>query len=220
MGSDSNASSPTIESGGRGTQSSVSRWIAAMTSPKWLFVVVTLACPVASAFLDFLVPALSNFLFFIGLVCWIPMFFFFLGALFRRRWKAVAIFAAVWIVISLPLLNITEPFTWLRIQGFRIHVSPLESYLARCHLFGFIENGTKQAVGSCEDRWLGPVEYTVFYDTTRQFALPVSERTPAWKEAMSHFTPAEYLIASEGGATHLFGNFYLIDVNIDKMTGG
>jgi hypothetical protein len=66
----------------------------------------------ASAFLTYLLPTFSDLLLWIGISCWLPMFFFSLSALFRRRWRAVAIFSATWIVVALPFLGVTRAGAW------------------------------------------------------------------------------------------------------------
>ena len=220
MSSDSNKSSPFVEPTGRGAPSPTSNWKLAITKPKWLFVIVAAAWPFAFAFLNYLLPTFAYYLFFTGLACWIPLFLFSLGALFRRRWKAVTIFATAWVLTASPFLGVNEPIRWLNILGFRIHTFPLETYLARCSLYDFVEKGTRQVVGVCESTWTGPIEDTVFYDFSRQFGLPASQRTQGWKGAMSHFTDRGILAESDNRAHHLFGNFYVIGVNINEMTGG
>ena len=139
----------------------------------------------------------------------------FLGALFRfwRRWKEVAIFLAVGAVVLLPYYRLAylldAPAGALVTIAFRIHASPIEEYLARCDLVRFSENGSEQSVGECE-RFGAGNEYAVavFYDSTGEFILPVSQRTPEWTAAMRHFRPADTLTRSEDRATHLYGNFY------------
>ncbi len=149
----------------------------------------------------------------------IPLFFLSLTALLRRRWKTLAVLSATWLFTFLPFLGIKEQFIWIRAQGFALHASPLEDYLSRCKLIEFVENSVKQAVCPCEGSWTGDVENTVFYDTSGEFVLPVSRRTPEWKKAMQHFTPREVLIDSEDRAEHIVGKFYLVSVHIREMTG-
>jgi hypothetical protein len=150
------------------------------------------------------------------------MFFFSLSALFRRRWKAVAIFVVAWVAVTLSFLEVTEPFSWLRRQGFRIHAFPAKEYLSGCRLTEFVEKGVKQTVGSCED-WGVVYEstaYIVFYDTTGEIALPVSQRTPEWKDAMYDYSPKKVLRDSEGRAERLSGDFYRVSIDHDEFDGG
>jgi len=187
---------------------------------KYVLIIVVLTGPYVSVFLIYLNPALSSLSLVIGLVGWIPLFFFWLAALFRRRWKTVAILSATWLLAFLPFFGVKEQLIWVRAQGFRIHATPLEDYLSGCTLIEFVENGVTQAVGPCEGSWSGDVDNTVFYDTSGEFVLPVSRRTPEWKKAMEHFTPREVLIESEDRAEHIVGNFYLVSVHVREMTGG
>ena len=165
----------------------------------------------ASAFLTYLLPALSDLLLWIGTACWLPMFLFSLSVLFRRRWKAVAIFSAAWLVAALPFLGVADQFNWLLVQGLRIRASPIEEYLSGCRSTEFVESGGKQTVGLCEKSG-GSVTYFLFYDTTGELALPLSQRTPEWKGAMWHSSPQWVLRDSENRAVRLFGNFYRVSI--------
>jgi hypothetical protein len=214
MSSDSNTSSPIAEGDGSGNP--YAAWESVVAKVKWVFVTVALVSPFASAFFfDFLSPAVSIVLLFIALFCWIFLILSLAVSLFRRRWKTVAIFAAVWTLVSLPLFGVKEPYIWLRIQGLRIHIAPIENYLTSCRLYNFVENETKQTVGACETTSYGPIEQTVFYDTSRQFELPASQRTSGWKQAMSNFSDSHILIDGHKRAVHLFGDFYQISINTE-----
>ncbi|MGB9114518.1 hypothetical protein, partial [Bradyrhizobium sp.] len=93
-------------------------------------------------------------------------------------------------------------------------------YLSRCRLIEFVENGTKQALGRCDYLGIGgEAVLDVFYDTTGEFVLPVSQRTPEWKAAMWHFSPHQVLINAEGRAERLFGNFYEITIFPGEFDG-
>ena len=195
-----------------------------MTRLKFLLVISVAASGYSSPFLLYLLPTLSYWLFLISLICWIPLSFLSLSALFRRNRKAVAIFSATWALAVLPLLD-PEPVGrfrfWLLVQGFRVHASPLENYLPRCQLTEFVEKGTKQAVGDCESSGLSyaSVSYVVFYDTTGELALPLAQRTPEWKDATRYYPAKKVLLESEDRAEHLFGNFYRVGIAIDEFEG-
>jgi hypothetical protein len=75
--------------------------------------------------------------------------------------------------------------------------------------------GTEQSVGVFESFGVAGEDYEiVIYDSTGEFILPASQRTPEWTEAMRHFGPSETLTKSEGRAVHLYGNFYDIVLSI------
>jgi len=189
---------------------------------KYLLVIVVAGSWYAAAFLTYLMPTFAARLPWIGFACWFPAFFFSLSALFRKRWKAFAIFSATWVVFALPLLGVEQQFSWLRAQGFRIHAFPVEGYLSGCRLTEFVEKGLKQTVGDCES-WgvvYDNVAYVVFYDTTGEIALPVSQRTPEWKDAMYNYSPKKVLRDSEGRAEHLSGSFYRIGIDHGEFDGG
>jgi hypothetical protein len=218
MSSGSDASPPIVE--GDSNINPYAAWESLVAKVKWIFLTVALVSPFACQFLDFLLPRVSTLLLFIAFFCWIFLILSFLVSLFRRRWRSVAIFTAVWILISLPFFGVREQYIWLRVQGFRIHIAPIEKYLASCTLYDFVEGGTRQTVGTCKSSWDGPIETTVFYDSSRQFKLPASQRTAGWKQAMSHFTDSHILIDSDNRAHHLFEEFYEVSTNIAEMKGG
>jgi hypothetical protein len=193
-----------------------------MTPLKYVLIVVVLSSAYALSFLSYPLPTLSDWLVWIFLACWIPLFIFSLSALLRRNWKAVAIFSATWVLGYLPFAEF-EPVDrfrfWLSQQGFRIHASPVEDYLSKCRLTEFIEKGVRQTVGLCEVSGGAAITYFVFYDTTGEIALPLSQRTPEWKDAMWHYPPKGVLRDSEDRAGHLFGNFYRVDILATEFDG-
>lgn len=194
-----------------------------MTPLKYVLIAVVLLGPYALSFLSHLLPTLSHWLIGISLACWIPLFFVSLSALLRRKWKAAAVFSVTWVLASLPFLQI-EPVTeirfWLFLQGFRIHASPVGSYLSKCRLTEFIEKGVKQKVGECEASGSSDtIVYVVFYDTTGELALPVSQRTTEWKDAMWDYPPRGVLRDGSDRAAHLFGNFYLVAILSEEFEG-
>jgi hypothetical protein len=202
MNSDSNASSATIEAQAR----KLLRWRPG--SLKYILTVTILACLFGTAVLTFAFPSLPERLLEIAVVCFLVLFVSSLGALFRRRWRELAIYLVIWPVVLLPLYK-SDARHWLYVEAFRVHVSPIEEYLSKCELFEFVQNGTKQRVGRCErESVANEIIRDVFYDTSGQFELPVAQRTPEWKAAMGHFSPHAVLIEKEGRAEKLIGNFY------------
>ena len=148
------------------------------------------------------------------LACLATLLFLFVGVVYRLWWKEFAIYLAILAVVLLPLyqarLGIDLSLRWLYVIGFRIHASPLEQYLSRCHLIRFSENGREQSVGKCETLpSLSSEEYVVvFYDSTGELMLPISQRTPEWTAAMRQAGEGFTLAETEGRAFYMYGNFY------------
>jgi hypothetical protein len=191
-----------------------------MTCLKYLLVVVVLVPLCLSDFLTYLVPSAGKPLALTALAGTLPLLVFFLSALFRRRWKMAAIFAATFGLLYLLLTDAGQPFRfWLVAQGFRIHAGSIDDYLSRCRLTKFSEKGTEQAVGDCE--WSGmdsaPVDYVVFYDTTDEIALPISQRSPEWYDAMWDYSPKGVLRDGAPRAERLVGHFYRIHVLAEEL---
>jgi hypothetical protein len=88
-------------------------------------------------------------------------------------------------------------------------------------LTDFIEKGVKQTVGECEASGVvyGPIADVVFYDTTGELALPISQRTPEWKDAMWHYPAKKVLRDGEDRAEPLFGNFYRVEIGHEEFDG-
>jgi len=177
-----------------------------------------------SGFLTSLTPTVAYWIPWICLACWIPLFCVFLGALFRRSWKGAAI---VLTALLLDVFCFAKPQSveslrfWFFAKGFRIHAFPAKDYLSGCHLTEFVEDGVKQTVGTRES-WGAGYEYTdyfAFYDTTGEIALPLSQRTPEWKDAMWHHPPKRALRDSADRAAHLFGSFYRVTVYDNEFDG-
>lgn len=155
-------------------------------------------------------------------VCLLVLFFLFLGALFRHRWKDTAILVVILAIALNPFyVRRGSPlFRWLYAEAFRIHASPIDRYLAQCQMIWFVEQGVEQKLGRCETLVIGNETIVdVFYDTTGEFVLPLSQRTPEWKAAMSHFSPQKLLINQQGRASELFGNFYQITIGEIEFDG-
>jgi hypothetical protein len=193
-----------------------------MTPLKYLLVIFVAASWFASAFLAYLLPIFSERLVWVSFACWVPLLFFSLSALFRCRWKMVAVFSATWVVafLSLTRLESVERFRfWLLVQGFRIHVAPVERYLSRCELVAFAEDGMKQQLEECESANMSSyARDVVFYDTTGQIVLPPAQRTQGWKDAIYNFAPHCYLVET-AVARHLFAKFYSVAIAIEHEDG-
>jgi hypothetical protein len=192
----------------------------AMTPFKYLLAIFIAASWYASEFLYYLLPTLSFWLTFVSVACWIPVFLFSLSALLRRNWRAIAIFSVSWALAVLPIARLepVEQFRfWLELQGFRIHVAPVERYLSRCKLISFVEDGIEQQLGDCEII-IRSVDFRdeIFYDTTGQFALPPKQRTPGWKDAAYNFFWHCYL-TDTAVADRVFGKFHIIFFAIEDV---
>jgi len=178
--------------------------------------------PCLADFLTYLAPRASKALALTALAGTLPLLVFFLGALFRRRWKMPALFAATFGLLYLFFTDAGQPFRfWLIAQGFRIHAGSIDNYLSRCRLTKFSEKGTAQAVGDCE--WSGmdsaPVDYVVFYDTTDEIALRTTQRSPEWYDAMWHYPPKALLRDGAPRAERMVGHFYRIHVLAEELDG-
>lgn len=193
-----------------------------MARLRYILVILVAASWYAPPFLNYLLsPTLAKWLL-ILLICWVPVFFFSMGALFQRNKTAIAIYSVTWALAVLPLCEL-EPIgqfrSWLYVQGFRIHIAPVEQYLSRCQLIAFMEGGIEQQFGECESRMLSSDSWdVVFYDTTEQFALPPAQRTQEWKDAMYNFDSHCYL-AEKAVADPVFGNFYTVVIPGEHLGG-
>ena len=158
---------------------------------------------------------LVHYLTLVYVACVLVLVFLFLGALFRfwRRWKEVGIHLVILAIVLLPFYRVGDlvvPLSnWLVTVAFRVHVSPIEQYLARCDWVHFDRDGVRQSIGQCERFEIGFGDFSVIlYDTTGEIMLPVSERTPEWKAAMRHFDYAPTYTTISGRSVRLPGNFY------------
>lgn len=211
MTADSEASRPAVKPDGRDAASPNSRWKQVRAALKYILLVVIVGSWIVGALLSFVAPLFVYHLVWVDIVCLLVLFCLFLGALFRRRWKEVAVFFIIWAVVLLPYYGSDAPLRQLVVLAFRVHVSPVDEYLSRCKLIEFVENGATQAVGVCETTGLGNETYRlVIYDTTGEIALPASRKTPEWTEAMMRFRQAKLLVKSEDRVDHLFGHFYRV----------
>ncbi len=87
-----------------------------------------------------------------------------------------------------------------------------------CRLTEFVENGIKQTVGYCRGFDHGTHIIEVVYDTTGEFILPVSQRTPEWKRAMSEVLSPP-VVSEEGRARRMFGNYYSVFMYLNDFQG-
>jgi hypothetical protein len=187
-----------------------------MRSLKYLLVAVTLVSWAADQLLMF-VPDVWDWHEFIFAACFVTVVLSALWALIRRRWYTLAIFCLPLIVICL----VTQASKWLQATGFRIYASPIEQYLSRCRLVAFVEDGKKQQVGECEGIPTSSITWNaVIYDTTGQLILPRVQRTREWKSAVGILSSPDVYIETEGRASHLVGDFYVMSIRIDELQGG
>ena len=217
MSSESEKFSANPDLGRGGAASTVRRRRSLRLPLAYALFAAILANWIATPLLLFSHPTLTYTLIWVYLACLLALFYLFLRALFRfwRRWKEVAILLAIGAVVLLPyyrLANLLKaPMTALTTIAFRVHSYPIEEYLARCNLVQFNENGSEQSVGVCELFGVGNEDaVAIFYDSTREFILPISQRTPEWTAATSHIRPTDMLTKTEDRAFHLYGNFYYI----------
>ncbi|WP_139024676.1 hypothetical protein [Bradyrhizobium sp. STM 3843] len=160
--------------------------------------------------MQFALPHLSEWLGWIYLIGIAILFALLIRAAIGRRWQDSAIFAVIWCVVLFPLY---APITasWMRVEAFRAHVSPIASYLSQCKLIDFVAGNAKQKLGRCENLGTGGEEVLeIFYDTTGLIVAPPAQRTPEWRAAMGHFSPTAVHLEGEGRARRLFGDFYEI----------
>jgi hypothetical protein len=149
--------------------------------------------------------------------CILDVFLSALWALIRRRWYTLAI-------LCLPLVAIcvvTQASKWLQATGFRVYASPIEQSLSGCRLVAFVEDGRKQRVGECEGIPTSGITWScVIYDTSGQLVLPRAQRTREWKSAVGMLSSPDVYIETEGRASRLVGDFYIIGVRLDELQGG
>jgi hypothetical protein len=183
---------------------------------KYLLVAVTLVSWTVDQLLMF-VPRVCEWHGFVFASCFFSVLLSALWALIRRRWHTLAIFCLPLIVICF----VTRGSNWLRATGFSIYTSPLEQYLPGCRLVEFVEDGEKQRVGECEGIPTSGITWTyVIYDTSGQLVLPRAQRTREWKSAVGMLSSPDVYIETEGRASHLVGDFYVIGVRLDELQGG
>jgi hypothetical protein len=217
MSSESEQSSANPDLVRSGAASSVGRGKSLRLPLAYALFVAILGDWIATPLLLFSHPTFTYKLIWIYLACLLALFVLFLGALFRfwSRWKEIAVFLAIGAVVLLPYYRLAyllePPAAALRTIAFRVHSSPVEEYLARCNLVQFNENGSEQSVGVCELFGVGNEDaVAIFYDSTGEFILPISQRTAKWTAATSHIRPTDMLTKTEERAFHLYGNFYYI----------
>jgi hypothetical protein len=195
------------------------RWRYLLVS---LLVVIALASWLALHLLNY-VSNIADRLADLFKVCWLALFFLALAALFKRKWRDLAIFfpvlfftfsAFLTVYLSPPEKGGLMPNRWLQEAGFRVYAlhlirsTPIEEFLSRCKLVEYLEeDGTKQRVGECVKGLRSAFWFriVVIYDSSGQAAVPAIERTPAWRLAVLHSPNVPSDVAE-----HLVGNFYWV----------
>jgi len=187
-----------------------------MTWPKRIAILLTLLGVYGIFFSYFLLPSAMVWCGLTSIVFLFPLTVFSLEALFTLRWRLISVFSVVWLLLSLPFIVGEGPHEWLRVLGFYVKTRLANDYLSRCRLTDFVENGVKQTAGFCQGFDRGDYFDFVVYDTTGEFVLPVSRRTPEWKQVMSVAT-VKAVVSKENRAYHLFGDFYAVYVDIFEL---
>jgi hypothetical protein len=191
-----------------------------MRALKYLLVAITLASWVAAQLLRF-VPDFWEWSVLVFGGCFLTVILSSLLALIRRRWKTLAILCFPLMIASLRIFGVAQPSQWLQVTGFLVHASPIEAYLSRCRLVAFVEDDKKQQVGECEGIPTSGITWDiVIYDTTGQLILPRAERTREWKSAVGILSSPDVYVETEGRASHIVGDFYVIGVRLDELQGG
>lgn len=188
---------------------------------KWfrrISIAVPLFCLYGGHFFFFFAPSALIWMFIGTLLFIVPLLFFLIGAVVQRDWKSSAILALTWLLIVLAFTDIQEPRGWIRIAGFYAKTKMVSNYLSSCELSDFVENGVKQTMGFCEGHDRDDYYEAVVYDTTGEFVLPASERTPEWK-AMMRTTVKDAQVDRDQAAYHLFGHYYAVVISNLDLTG-
>lgn len=188
---------------------------------KW-FRGISIAVPLLDAyggmFCYFFAPTALVWLFFAALLFLIPLICLSVEALFYRNKKLSIVFALTWLLLVLPYVGVPETREWLRVLGFYAKTKLVSDYSSRCRLSDFVENGVVQTAGFCQSFDRGDYFDYIVYDTTGEFILPASERTPEWKRVMAAATE-EATVGRDRTAYHLFGNYYAVVVGVLDMKG-
>jgi hypothetical protein len=148
----------------------------------------------------------------------VPLLILFIEAVVRRSWRLSAVFALISLLLTFYLTDVAGQREWLRTVGFYAKTKMISNYLSKCRLADFVEKGVGQTAGFCEGHDRGDYYEAVVYDTTGEFVLPVSERTPEWK-AMMCATVKDAQVDRDLAAYHLFGHYYAVVISNFDMTG-
>ncbi|MBC9876343.1 hypothetical protein G8O24_03155 [Bradyrhizobium sp. INPA01-394B] len=180
-----------------------------------IFAAVTVVGWIGGDLLTYPLPEAANWL---GLIGWI-------GAIIAMPWLVVCAFLpkprsaplllATLVIIQTVRMIDAQLDGGLIGVGFRIHASPIEQYIAKCHMFDFVDNGEKHAIGFCETTVFEmgfpstPASLSIIYDPTGGFLKPEAQRSPEWKQALDRFK--EYSGAwGPPEVRRRFGDFYLV----------
>jgi len=221
MAPDLDASSLLSKSDGDATQAPSALWHRWKGALKYIALSVALLFWIAAPLLSFSHPSLASLIVDSYFICVFFLVLLFVGAAFHRRARELAVLSVILAIAGFPYyVNLDPLLKRLYAVAFRMHVSPVVEYLPRCRLYQFTEKGVGRTVGVCERRGSnGDYSQTIAYDTTGELALPPSQRTPEWREAMRRFSFARVLMKTEGRADHLFGNFYEVITAIADEDG-
>jgi hypothetical protein len=205
---------------------------------KYLLVVVVLV----SRFVELLlyeVSDVSDWCWYLFTGGWFVLLFLTLWALFRIRWRELAVFSLVLVTTALSAINIgIEPIIRVQDEVFRIYALyriravPLEQFLSKCKLNDYVDDdGNRQQVGRCREGFrVTPWFYLdVIYDPSGQLALPGYLRTITWRLAVqgrtgsgSRLPSGSNLgaeIARSDAGRHLVGSFYYLKIYLEDLTG-
>jgi hypothetical protein len=180
-----------------------------------IFAAITLLGWFGGRFLMLLLPEVSDWLALIGGVGTIIAIPWLIICAFLPRPLSAPILLAALVIIQTARMIDEQLDGGLIGLGFRFHASPIEQYLAKGHMFDFVESGEKYAIGFCESRVFetgfpaAQASLSVIYDPTGNFLKPDSERSSEWKQAFGRFK--EYSGAwGPPAVRRRFGDFYLI----------
>ena len=202
---------------------------------KGLLVVMTLASWLAMHLLNY-VSRIAVWPVGLFKACWLALFALALAAVFRRRWRNLAIaclvlfntFSAFALVLLVPE-PVVFPSRWLQETGFHIYAShlirsaPLDEFLSNCKLVEYTgEDNTRRKIGECNKGLRSTVWFRllVIYDPSGQSAWPAVRRTLAWRLAVLHL-PEGSSFVHEDDVLPLVGDFYwFLDSSPDRGDDG
>jgi hypothetical protein len=188
-----------------------------MTWPKRVVIIVLLICFYSPAFFSFLYPSVGFWPLLVAALLLFPLLGFSVEALVRLRWKQLAVFAIVWLLIVLPFTNVgPQPRDWVRTLGFFVNTRLAGDYLSACRLTEFTEKEIKQTIGVCEVFYREQFYDFVVYDTTGELMLPVAQRTSEWTQAVLKGVNVA-VVSKERPASRLFGRYYDVPLALSEV---